>query len=87
MLPDISHIDNIHATVSQFHSNFAILHCVSSYPTPYSDINLRVIPTLRSRYPGVPIGYSGHENGLEVSFGAVALGAKVRQKKRERISL
>uniref|UniRef100_A0A8D9AMN6 Sialic acid synthase n=2 Tax=Cacopsylla melanoneura TaxID=428564 RepID=A0A8D9AMN6_9HEMI len=80
MLPDISHIDRIYATVSQFHSNFALLHCVSAYPTPYNEVNLRVIATLRHRYPDIPIGYSGHENGVEVCIGAVAMGAQIIEK-------
>jgi N-acetylneuraminate synthase len=34
-----------------------------------------MIETLRVRYPGVPIGYSGHERGLQISLAAVTLGA------------
>jgi N-acetylneuraminate synthase len=34
-----------------------------------------MIPSLQRRYPGVPIGYSGHEAGLQISLAAVALGA------------
>jgi N-acetylneuraminate synthase len=34
-----------------------------------------MITTLQERYAGVPIGYSGHERGLQISIGAVALGA------------
>ncbi|WP_202107362.1 N-acetylneuraminate synthase family protein [Agromyces seonyuensis] len=52
-----------------------LLHATSSYPMPSEEANLRTIETLRRRYPGVPVGYSGHEPGLEISLGAVALGA------------
>ncbi len=52
-----------------------ILHATSTYPLPPEEANLRMIPTLQQRYPGVPIGYSGHERGLQISIGAVALGA------------
>ena len=45
------------------------------YPMPPEEANLRMIATLRERYPGVPIGYSGHERGLQISLAAVALGA------------
>jgi N-acetylneuraminate synthase len=38
-------------------------------------LNLRMIDTLRARYPRCPIGYSGHETGLAPSFAAVSLGA------------
>lgn len=54
-----------------------VLHATSTYPMPAHEANLRTIETLRSRYPGVPIGYSGHERGLQISLAAVALGASV----------
>jgi N-acetylneuraminate synthase len=34
-----------------------------------------MIPVLRDRFPGVPVGYSGHERGLQISLAAVAMGA------------
>jgi N-acetylneuraminate synthase len=51
-----------------------ILHATSTYPLPPEEANLRTIHTLKERY-GVPIGYSGHEPGLQISIAAVALGA------------
>lgn len=53
-----------------------LLHCVSSYPTPYEHANLRVMDTLSSRY-GVPVGYSGHEVGTLATIAAVSRGACV----------
>jgi sialic acid synthase SpsE len=50
------------------------LHCTSSYPARVEEINLRVMDTLRQRYQR-PIGYSGHEVGLQISLAAVARGA------------
>ncbi|MDZ8172560.1 N-acetylneuraminate synthase family protein [Microbacterium xanthum] len=55
--------------------NLVLLHATSTYPMEPEEANLRVIPTLRERYPGVPVGYSGHERGLQISLAAVALGA------------
>jgi N-acetylneuraminate synthase len=55
--------------------NLVILHATSTYPLPAEEANLRMIPTLRDRYLGVPVGYSGHETGLQISLAAVALGA------------
>ncbi|WOF23319.1 N-acetylneuraminate synthase family protein [Microbacterium betulae] len=52
-----------------------LLHATSTYPMEPEEANLRVIPMLRDRYPGVPVGYSGHERGLQISLAAVALGA------------
>ena len=51
-----------------------ILHATSTYPLPPEEANLRTIATLQERY-GVPVGYSGHETGLQISLAAVALGA------------
>lgn len=57
-------------------SDLVMLHSTSTYPCPPEESNLRTIDTLRSRY-GVSVGYSGHERGLQISIGAVALGASV----------
>lgn len=52
-----------------------LMHATSTYPMEPHEANLRMIPALRDRYPGVPVGYSGHERGLQISLAAVALGA------------
>ncbi|MFX1579774.1 MAG: N-acetylneuraminate synthase family protein [Promethearchaeota archaeon] len=54
--------------------NIVILHCNSSYPAKNDELNLLAIETLRNRYD-CPIGYSGHETGLQTTIAAVALGA------------
>lgn len=54
--------------------NLAIMHCTSSYPCDPEELNLKMIHTLKDRFP-VPIGYSGHEVGLVPSAIAVAMGA------------
>ncbi|MDO4332357.1 MAG: pseudaminic acid synthase [Eubacteriales bacterium] len=56
-----------------------LLKCVSAYPTPYEDINLRVIPTLQQTF-GCLTGLSDHSMGTTVAVGAVALGAKMVEK-------
>ena len=55
-------------------SRLTLMHSTSTYPCPPNEANLRTIETLRLRY-GVPVGYSGHETGLQISLAAVALGA------------
>jgi N-acetylneuraminate synthase len=55
--------------------NLVLMHATSTYPMEPEEANLRVIETLRQRYEGVPVGYSGHERGLQISVAAVALGA------------
>lgn len=56
-----------------------LLHCVSSYPAPYSSLNLAAINTLRTAF-GLPVGYSDHAEGPEAAIAAVALGASVLEK-------
>lgn len=55
--------------------NLLIAHATSAYPCPVEELNLRMINTLQELFPGVPIGYSGHEVGLAPTWAAVALGA------------
>ena len=55
--------------------NILIAHSTSSYPCPNEELNLKMITTLREKYPSIPIGYSGHETGLAPTWAAVALGA------------
>jgi N-acetylneuraminate synthase len=52
-----------------------LMHATSTYPMESEEANLRMISTLRDRFAGVPVGYSGHERGLQISLAAVALGA------------
>jgi N-acetylneuraminate synthase len=52
-----------------------IAHATSTYPCPSSELNLKMIETLRRKYPIAPVGYSGHEPGLAPTLAAVALGA------------
>ncbi|CAH0149884.1 N,N'-diacetyllegionaminic acid synthase [Microbacterium oxydans] len=52
-----------------------LMHATSTYPLEPEEANLRAIATLRDRYPGIPVGYSGHERGLQISLAAVAIGA------------
>jgi len=74
----MSTIDEIDDAVSHFdRERLVLLHATSTYPMPPEEANLHVIATLRRRYPGVPVGYSGHERGLQISLAAVALGAAV----------
>jgi N-acetylneuraminate synthase len=56
-------------------AEFALLHCNSTYPAPFEEINLRFMEILRQF--DVPVGYSGHERGIAVSTVAAALGACV----------
>ncbi|WP_437751667.1 N-acetylneuraminate synthase family protein [Sorangium sp. So ce1389] len=69
----IEEIEAAVATVGQ--SKLLIAHATSAYPCAPEQLNLRMIATLKARYPRCPVGYSGHETGLAPSGAAVALGA------------
>lgn len=55
--------------------NIIMCHATSTYPARAEELNLRMIHTLQREFPNVPIGYSGHETGLQTTVAAVALGA------------
>ena len=59
--------------------NITILHCNTEYPTPFEDVNLRAMQTIRQAFE-LPVGYSDHTRGIEVPIAAVALGAVVIEK-------
>jgi N-acetylneuraminate synthase len=72
----LKEIDDAVAILKRYSSQFALLHCNSSYPAQVSELNLKMIPQLAKRYKCV-IGYSGHEFGLPSTTMAVVLGAKI----------
>ncbi len=59
--------------------DLALLHCVSAYPAPVEDTNMRVLSNLRFLFKR-PVGYSDHTLGTHVSVGAVAIGATIIEK-------
>ena len=72
----MSTIEQIDRAVAEVGTgNLVLMHATSTYPMEPREANLLMIPTLRDRFPGVPVGYSGHERGLQISAAAVALGA------------
>jgi N-acetylneuraminate synthase/N,N'-diacetyllegionaminate synthase len=76
-------LDEVRVAVDAVHGEgcheFSLLHCVSSYPAEPRDVNLRAMVSMATAF-GVPVGYSDHTLGNEVSFAAVALGACIIEK-------
>ncbi|HIK06689.1 MAG TPA: N-acetylneuraminate synthase family protein [Trichormus sp. M33_DOE_039] len=58
---------------------YVLLHCNSTYPAPFKDVNLNYLERLKE-IGDCPVGYSGHERGIHVAIAAVAKGAKVIEK-------
>ena len=66
----------VHVIYSTNNKALILLHCTSSYPANYDDVNLKAMDTLRERF-NTPVGYSDHTSGIEVSIAAVTMGACV----------
>ncbi|XP_022252228.1 sialic acid synthase-like isoform X2 [Limulus polyphemus] len=79
-MQSIDTVQKVYYLLKQFNIKLGFLHCVSAYPAPPSDINLRVIQSYQEKFPDVVIGYSGHETGTDISIAAVALGAKILER-------
>ncbi|WP_270966490.1 N-acetylneuraminate synthase [Campylobacter upsaliensis] len=59
--------------------NITLLHCNTEYSTPFKDVNLNALKTLKEAFK-LEVGYSDHTEGIVASLGAVALGAVVIEK-------
>lgn len=59
--------------------NIKLLHCNTEYPTPFKDVNLKAMQTMRELFK-VDVGYSDHTKGIEVPIAAVAMGASIIEK-------
>src|SRR5437868_6903926 len=74
--------EEIDATVRALddeHATFALMHCTSTYPTPFEHVQLDCIAALQQKY-GVPVGFSDHTLGNFMAYGAVAIGANLFEK-------
>lgn len=60
-------------------TDIRLLHCNTEYPTPFEDVNLKAMETMRREF-GVEVGYSDHTKGIEVPIAATALGATIIEK-------
>jgi N-acetylneuraminate synthase len=75
-MSSLSEVDTAVNNLLKHTGNFVLMHTNSSYPTPKEEINLSLIPFLKNRYDCV-VGYSGHEEDLEPTVIAAAMGAMV----------
>jgi sialic acid synthase len=73
-------IDRAVEAIRPINEQLCILQCTAAYPCDTEDLNLRVITTLRERYPDLVIGLSDHQNGISMALVAYMLGARVCEK-------
>jgi N-acetylneuraminate synthase len=72
----MSTMDEIERAVAAVgEDDLLVAHSTSSYPCPVEQLNLKMLETLKRRWPHLPVGYSGHEVGLAPTWAAVAMGA------------
>lgn len=85
MSSGMSTVSDIEAALEVFYtqgyeqSDITLLHCNTEYPTPFKDVNLIAMVSLRNTF-GIRTGYSDHTPGIEVPVAATALGAAVIEK-------
>ncbi|MBI4356617.1 MAG: N-acetylneuraminate synthase family protein [Gammaproteobacteria bacterium] len=85
-LADLLLIERLHACIHHIWEErgvlpgLALLHCVTNYPVPCEQANLRAIATLKAHFTDTVIGYSDHTIGIEASTYAVAAGARIIEK-------
>lgn len=65
--------------IAPYCQKLVLTHCTSLYPPRFDEINLKAMDTIRAKF-GVPVGYSDHTLGYEISLAAVVLGACVIEK-------
>ncbi len=76
----LSEIDEAIRIIEKNNKELAVLHCVSSYPAEFEELNLRKINTLKKAFPKCVIGFSDHSKGIMAGITVVALGAKILEK-------
>ena len=73
-------LDDALSTITKYHDDISILHCVSQYPTTPDNLNLLTIKYLKKEYPQYTIGFSDHTIGIAAPIAAVGLGAAIIEK-------
>ena len=76
---DIQNAMNVLLRYGVKKEQITLLHCNTQYPTPYQDVNLNAMTSIKHEFD-IQVGYSDHTSGIEVPIAAVALGAKVIEK-------
>ncbi len=81
----MANLDEIQSAINLFlnegvpFSKISVLHCNTEYPTPFQDVNLLAMLSIRDAF-NIMYGYSDHTKGIEVPIAAVALGASIIEK-------
>jgi N-acetylneuraminate synthase len=71
--------DSVNAILETGNKQLVLLHCISDYPAKIEESNLNAILTMKNEF-GLPVGYSDHTVGTEISFAAAIMGANIIEK-------
>jgi len=71
--------DALNAIGEKGRKQVVLMHCISTYPANWEDANLRAIKSLREAF-NLPVGFSDHSTGIELSLVAVGMGAVIIEK-------
>src|SRR5262245_52085771 len=73
-------IDRAVEAITAVNGQLCLLQCTAVYPAAAEELELRVITTLRERYPELVVGLSDHQDGIAMSLVAYMLGARIMEK-------
>lgn len=78
-MADLKEVREAVETILPLNKELILLHCTTNYPTSINEVNLKAMETIRKEF-NLPVGYSDHTEGINVSLAAVVLGAQVIEK-------
>jgi len=71
--------DSVNAILDTGNEQLVLLHCISDYPAKIEESNLKAIQTMKKEFK-LPVGYSDHTIGIDVSYAAAIMGANIIEK-------
>ncbi len=74
----LNNIDRVVSFLMHRKRKFALMHCIAEYPTEDTHLYLNQIDLLKHRYPGIPIGFSTHEDPKNTTAIVIALAKGAR---------
>lgn len=77
---DIDSVKKSVEILEKYKVQYALMHCVSMYPTPYNKVKLGAISDLKNNFPNAVLGLSDHSLGNYTCFGAIPYGASILEK-------
>ena len=74
-MADLAEVEQAVRLLDEYHKDYCLMQCTSSYPAAIGEVNLEVLRTYQRSFPNAVVGYSGHEDGVSLSLAARVMGA------------